>query len=220
MPFPLSLVISRKTIVRYQFIFRLLLHLRLVHHSLCFMWVDQKGRAWKAPYTMGGSKPTKAASSRPPSRATGAPDDATPEVPAVVPEVERWRRRTLNLRARMLAFVQHVLTFVTHEVLEPNWRKLEAKLSALADSTASDKAQAREGSVEDLLRDHVDFLDTCLKESMLTSSKLLTVSVGVPRMLIQYLTFFSLSPNLSQHALHMRSIRVLSQSLQRWLCEK
>ena len=34
----------------------------------------------------------------------------------------------------------------------------------------------REGTVEELLRDHVDFLDTCLKESMLTSAKLLKVS--------------------------------------------
>lgn len=97
--------------------------------------------------------------------------------PPAIPQVERWRRRVLHLRARMLAFIQHVMAFVTYEVLEPNWRKLEAKLSSLANSTANDKARAKEGSVEELLRDHVDFLDTCLKESMLTSSKLLTASI-------------------------------------------
>ncbi|KAF8664130.1 hypothetical protein AX16_000820 [Volvariella volvacea WC 439] len=76
------------------------------------------------------------------------------------PEFENWRKRVCLLRARMLAFVQQILGFVTHEVLEPNWRVLEGKLEKVR-------------TVDQLLRDHVDFLDTCLKECMLTSSKLL-----------------------------------------------
>ena len=63
----------------------------------------------------------------------------------------------------MLAFCQQILAFATFEVLDPNWRSLEAKLE-------------RVSTVDQLLRDHVDFLDTCLKECMLTSSKLLRVS--------------------------------------------
>lgn len=62
----------------------------------------------------------------------------------------------------MLSFVQQILAFATFEVLEPNWRMLEAKLENVT-------------TVDQLLRDHVDFLDTCLKECMLTSSKLLRV---------------------------------------------
>lgn len=62
----------------------------------------------------------------------------------------------------MLAFVQQILAFVTFEVLEPNWRNLETRL-------------AKVQTVDGLLRDHVDFLDTCLKECMLTSNKLLRV---------------------------------------------
>lgn len=73
----------------------------------------------------------------------------------------------------MLAFVQQILAFATVEVLEPNWRKLEAKLSKVT-------------TVDQLLRDHVDFLDTCLKECMLTSSKLLRV---YSRMLVTCSTF-------------------------------
>ena len=68
------------------------------------------------------------------------------------------------LRARMLAFVQQILAFATFEVLEPNWRRLEGRLEA-----------GKVETVDQLLRDHVDFLDTCLKECMLTSSKLVTV---------------------------------------------
>lgn len=62
----------------------------------------------------------------------------------------------------MLSFVQQILAFATFEVLEPNWRALEAKLTKVT-------------TVDQLLRDHMDFLDTCLKESMLTSAKLLRV---------------------------------------------
>lgn len=63
----------------------------------------------------------------------------------------------------MLAFVQQILAFVTFEVLEPNWRNLEVKLEKVT-------------TVDQLLRDHSDFLDTCLKEAMLTSARLLSVS--------------------------------------------
>ncbi|RDB26745.1 Spindle pole body component alp4 [Hypsizygus marmoreus] len=127
--FPLSLVISRKTIVRYQLLFRFLLHLKHVEQSLSSMWIEQKTTPWRRP------------------------------VPHH-PEFNKWRLRVCLLRARMLSFVQQILAFTTFEVLEPNWRALELKLDKVT-------------TVDQLLRDHVDFLDTCLKECMLTSSKLL-----------------------------------------------
>lgn len=142
--FPLSLVISRKTILRYQLLFRFLLHLRHVEQSLTAMWLEQKTHAWRTPVARLGHG----------SGAGGVGH----------PELECWRNRVFLLRARMLAFVQQMLAFATFEVLEPNWRALEAKL-------------AKVETVDQLLRDHVDFLDTCLKECMLTSSKLLRVSV-------------------------------------------
>lgn len=66
----------------------------------------------------------------------------------------------------MLSFVQQILAFATFEVLEPNWRALESKLEKVT-------------TVDQLLRDHVDFLDTCLKECMLTSSRLLKVCLCI-----------------------------------------
>jgi gamma-tubulin complex component 2 len=138
-PFPLSLVISRKTILRYQLLFRFLLHLKHAEQSLGAMWVEQKAGPWRAQAPPGSN-----------GEAFGA-----------------WRARVLLLRTRMLAFVQQVLAFAAIEVLEPNWRRLEEKL-----------AQVR--TVDQLLRDHVDFLDTCLKECMLTSSKLLKVCCVYP----------------------------------------
>ncbi|KIK68968.1 hypothetical protein GYMLUDRAFT_153001 [Collybiopsis luxurians FD-317 M1] len=129
--FPLSLVISRKTILRYQLIFRFLLHLKHVEQSLGTMWIEQKTTPWR-------------------QRVPNAAES----------EFEKWRLRVFLLRARMVAFVQQILSFVTFEVLEPNWRALEVKLDKVT-------------TVDQLLRDHLDFLDTCLKECMLTSAKLL-----------------------------------------------
>ena len=129
--FPLSLVISRKTILRYQLLFRFLLHLKHVEQALCNMWIEQKTSPWRCSLSNH-------------------------------PEFVGWRLRVCLLRARMLSFVQQILAFVTFEVLEPNWHALEGKLQKVT-------------TVDQLLRDHVDFLDTCLKESMLTSSKLLKV---------------------------------------------
>jgi gamma-tubulin complex component 2 len=123
-------VISRKTILRYQLLFRFLLHLKHVEQALSAMWLEQQAPVW---------------------RRTDVP-----------PEFATWRLRLFVLRARMLAWVQQILAFVTQEVLEPNWRAIEAKLSKVV-------------TVDQLLRDHVDFLDTCMKECMLTSAKLLNV---------------------------------------------
>ena len=156
--FPLSLVISRKTILRYQLIFRFLLHLKHVEQSLSTMWIEHKTAPWRR-------------ATRP--RAAGTDHGRqTPQPPKDWhSEFENWRKRVFLLRARMLAFVQQILAFTTFEVLEPNWRKLEGKLEG-----------GKVETVDQLLRDHVDFLDTCLKECMLTSSKLLRVSLGaVPR---------------------------------------
>lgn len=131
--FPLSLIISRKTIARYQLIFRFLLHLHHLESALSAMWLEHKSPSWR--------------------------DNSGNE------DIERWKARIFSLRTRMLAFVRQVLAFATGEVLEPNWKALEEKLS---------KVQ----TVDQLLRDHVDFLDTCLKQCMLTTSKLLNVRLS------------------------------------------
>ncbi|OWZ58784.1 gamma-tubulin complex component 2 [Cryptococcus neoformans var. grubii Br795] len=128
--FPLSLIISRKTIARYQLIFRFLLHLHHLESALSAMWLEHKSPSWR--------------------------DNSGNE------DIERWKARIFSLRTRMLAFVRQVLAFATGEVLEPNWKALEEKL-------------AKVQTVDQLLRDHVDFLDTCLKQCMLTTSKLLNI---------------------------------------------
>ncbi|QRV92965.1 spindle pole body component alp4 [Ceratobasidium sp. AG-Ba] len=162
-----------------------LLHLKHVEQMLGGMWVEQMLGAWRRPVTARPPGPESRSVSRAESRAShrsgppsAHPDNPGSSLPNTVPnpnpphsshypsalhaDFERWRRRVFLLRARMLAFVQQILAFATFEVLEPNWRALEKRLE-------------RTTTVDQVLRDHVDFLDTCLKECMLTSAKLLRV---------------------------------------------
>ncbi|KAK4126321.1 hypothetical protein N657DRAFT_709925 [Parathielavia appendiculata] len=93
--------------------------------------------------------------------------------------LEIWKRRVWTLRARMLVFVQQLLYFCTAEVIEPNWQNLMARLRRNDGGKDQDGTpNASTGvtrTVDELMQDHVDFLDTCLKECMLTNSKLLRI---------------------------------------------
>ncbi|ROT38630.1 spindle pole body component alp4 [Sodiomyces alkalinus F11] len=142
-PFPVSLVISRKTVWRYQALFRYLLSLRHLESQLSTTWHTQtSGIAW--------SHKSSARS------------------------LEVWKRRVWTLRARMLVFVQQLLYFCTAEVIEPNWTKFVSRLKPNEEHQGSSLSGLTR-TVDELMQDHVDFLDTCLKECMLTNSKLLRI---------------------------------------------
>ncbi|KAL4875299.1 Spc98 family-domain-containing protein [Aspergillus karnatakaensis] len=146
-PFPLSLVISRKTVLRYQLIFRHLLSLRHLESMLSTAWLDQsKVLGWRH----------KSSDRR----------------------LEMWKRRAWNLRSKMIVFVQQLLYFCTAEVVEPNWQNLMGRVNGTdadgSEVTVNGTKQVNR-TVDELMQDHVDFLDTCLKECMLTQAKLLKI---------------------------------------------
>lgn len=142
--FPLSLVISRKAVTRYQLIFRFLVHLHHLESGLSAMWLEHKAALWRDT--------------------TGNKD------------MDEWKARVFALRSRMLVFVRQMLAYATGEVLETNWRSLEAKLANVT-------------TVDQLMRDHVDFLDTCLKQCMLTNSKLLGVYAKLMKTMSAFVSY-------------------------------
>lgn len=183
-PFPVSLVISRKTVWRYQALFRYLLSLRHLESQLAVTWqTHTRGVQW-----------SHKSSSR---------------------NLEIWKRRVWTLRARMLVFVQQLLYFCTAEVIEPNWQALMARLAAKDAKGGGPKDGDNSGTklgrtVDELMQDHVDFLDTCLKECMLTNSKLLRVCP--PLVLHQYLTSRLIpSPDPLQTNANLHRLRNLHQ---------
>ncbi|KAL6717204.1 gamma tubulin complex Spc97/GCP2 subunit Alp4 [Lecanora helva] len=145
-PFPLSLVISSKTVFRYQILFRYLLSMRHLEGLLVSSWEDHnKVLSW-----------------------TFKSGD---------PKLEMWKRRAWTLRARMLVFIQQTLYYCTSEVIEPNWQALMARVNGNdnLDRNSRHGPQKVTRTVDELMEDHVDFLDTCLKECMLMNSKLLKI---------------------------------------------
>ncbi|RKF59749.1 Spindle pole body component alp4 [Erysiphe neolycopersici] len=154
-PFPVSLVISRKTVWRYQALFRYLLSLRYLEQQLVSCWqTHNRSASWS-------------------HRSSNL-------------QVEVWKRRVFTLRARMLVFVQQLLYFCTAEVIEPNWHTLMSKLNE-KDEGKGNSSLPSVRTVDELMQDHVDFLDTCLKECMLTNSRLLRIHSK----LMQTCTFFA-----------------------------
>ncbi|KAJ4516228.1 gamma tubulin complex Spc97/GCP2 subunit Alp4 [Exophiala dermatitidis] len=166
-PFPLSLIISRKTVMRYQLIFRYTLALRHLETQLVACWATHtKERAWNH----------KSSDRR----------------------FELWKRRVWTLRSRMLVFVQQMLFFATAEVIEPNWQKLMVKVDEAEREDEEDEDESKKGepkpttaetaeplmkqglhhprpkpTVDELMQDHVDMLDSCMKDLGLTQAKLL-----------------------------------------------
>ncbi|KAI1658419.1 Spc98 family-domain-containing protein [Daldinia decipiens] len=141
-PFPVSLVISRKTVWRYQALFRYLLSLRYLESQLATTWqTHNTGVVWCHKSS--------------------------------IRRIEIWKRRVWTLRARMVVFVQQLLYFCTLEVIEPNWQSLMSRLKAKDGSL--DGSGKPDRTVDELMQDHVDFLDTCLKGCMLTNGKLIRI---------------------------------------------
>lgn len=162
-PFPLSLVISSKTVLRYQILFRYLLSMRHLENLLLNSWEDHnKVLSWT--HRSKGDR-----------------------------RLEMFKRRAWTLRSRMLVFVQQFTYYCTAEVIEPNWQRLMAKVNGQdQDHDRGPGSPPKVGrTVDELMEDHVDFLDTCLKECMLMNAKLLKVSSPSPLLVHVKSTFFS-----------------------------
>ncbi|KAK4204120.1 putative spindle pole body component alp4 [Triangularia verruculosa] len=185
-PFPVSLVVSRKTVWRYQALFRYLLSLRYLESQLSTTWqTHTSGFVW-----------CHRSSSR-------------------VLEIWKRRVWTLRARMlvfvqQLLYFCTAEVIEPNWQALMARVREREQKVEGgslqedgvdngggqdgttavtvptpTTTTTTSPNLQyplksthIRPGlsrTVDELMQDHVDFLDTCLKECMLTNSKLLRI---------------------------------------------
>jgi gamma-tubulin complex component 2 len=136
-PFPLSLALSRNSIMRYQFLFRHLVELKNIERGLNGSWVEaMKSGAWRRHSS--------------------------------IPRVNAWKLEAIRLRSTMLLFIQQLLYYCTVDVIEPNWTKLENNLRNAK-------------TVDILMKQHIVYLDTCIKECMLTSPKLLKIQAKLFR---------------------------------------
>ncbi|KAJ3317046.1 hypothetical protein HDU76_001374 [Blyttiomyces sp. JEL0837] len=103
------------------------------------------------------------------------------------------------LRGRLLCFIQQHLHFLCFEVVEPNWANLETRLGEVT-------------TVDEVLRHHNDFLDTCLKDCMLTNQKLLKLFNQVVNNCMSFVAFAEAQARKRGHAAGLYSYNPAADS--------
>ena len=104
---------------------------------------------------------------------------------------------TYTLRHRMLHFIQNLLYYMMVEVLEPRHHELEKNIR-----TAS--------TVDEVLEHHSEFLDTCLKECLLSNHdliKLLTKIMTVCLLFSEQIEHFTESNRVDEIPLEETTAR-------------
>jgi gamma-tubulin complex component 2 len=74
-------------------------------------------------------------------------------------EIRAAMGHSYSLRQRMIHFVQNLLYYVSVEVLEQHWHELDKKIRTVK-------------TIDEVMEHHNNFLDTCLKECLLTNQTL------------------------------------------------
>ncbi|KYQ93408.1 spindle pole body component 97 [Tieghemostelium lacteum] len=126
---PLSLIINRKSLVKYQIIFRHLFLCKHVERLLSDTWRQhQENRRLYANR----------------------------------PGLVTLLSYSHLLRHRMIHFLQNLQYYMMLEVLEPNWAKMKTRIE-------------QSKTVDDVVKLHNEFLETCLTECMLTDNRLVSI---------------------------------------------
>lgn len=146
-PWPVCLVLNRRVITKYQLLFRQLLHLHVAARGVEQAWREHQRIARECAGAASSSATTT----------TVTTDDDRGHGAA---EVWDALRVACGVRARMLTLLHNVLHYFTVEVIEPRWSEFE-------------RAANNAATVDELMQAHDEFLDTCLKECLLTNVRLL-----------------------------------------------
>ncbi|KAL7513901.1 hypothetical protein ACHAXN_011097 [Cyclotella atomus] len=93
-------------------------------------------------------------------------------------------RKTFCLRRRMIHFIQNFVYYIKFEVIEPNWRELESKMTAAKQHCANPEASPQAScsfprTVDDLLAEHNQFLINVINQCLLTNSDLIRASTKI-----------------------------------------
>lgn len=190
--FPLSIILSQGVIVKYQLIFRFLFLCKYLDYRLSSGWV---GQSWSRPR---GAPPRKRKSTPPsgsltPKRSgmnltsTGGKVSAASSPVSVrraastsalggggfslqhpqIATLNEFKPRLCMLNTRMHTFIKELIYFACYEVVEPHWADFLKDMSA--------NSSSGDGAVQDVISRQHAFLDTCIRECMLSNTKLLKV---------------------------------------------
>ncbi|KAI9357947.1 Spc98 family-domain-containing protein [Zopfochytrium polystomum] len=173
-PFPASLILNKRTHTKHQLLFRHLLHCKNIERLLALAWMGRTKEKFVHPSHRTRLRAgTRSGASF--AATTAARTDAKSNHSASSEE-RLFENRMAMLRSRHLHFIQQFLYFLTFEIIDPHWQVFEDKL-------------AKAATVEDVLEFHNDFLDSCLKDCMLTNPKLLKTFGKITRMSLNFVAF-------------------------------
>jgi gamma-tubulin complex component 2 len=139
--FPISLVLNKRVMTKYQLLFRHLFHCKYIEKLMCMTWLDQC--KIRRPRRKASSRPSMSTqlgrrSSAASIKSTTTFNSTAKTLTESVDEDEAFAlsqkesvflTRLSILRGHMLHFVQQFLYFLCFEVIDPNWEKLEKHLS-------------------------------------------------------------------------------------------
>ncbi|XP_071477744.1 gamma-tubulin complex component 2-like [Diadema antillarum] len=94
----------------------------------------------------------------------------------------RWYAAAFALRQRMLHLVQNLQYYMMFEVVEPHWHILQDNLRQVS-------------NIDEVLEHHMDFLDKCLKDCMLTNPDILK---NVSKLMLVCVTFANCIQRVTQ----------------------
>ncbi|KAF5282164.1 hypothetical protein FQR65_LT02861 [Abscondita terminalis] len=137
---PLSLILNRRSLARYQMIFRHLFYCKHVERMISQVW-----------------RSNKVAKSFPFSSAL-------------------QYRLAFVLSQRMLQCIQNLEYHMMVEVIEPHWCTFMQKITKVS-------------NIDEVLSCHCDFLDSCLKDCMLTISNLLNTVTNILSICVKFCKF-------------------------------
>ncbi|KAI9292928.1 hypothetical protein K502DRAFT_307113 [Neoconidiobolus thromboides FSU 785] len=92
------------------------------------------------------------------------------------PVANPWQAQIHTLQNRMLNFIQSLLYYISFEVLEPNYQQLEVKLHHCT-------------TLEQIHKEHINFLKTCFLQSTLLNSKLYGIINKIVRSCLRFIQF-------------------------------
>lgn len=157
--FPLSLVISRGSVAKYQILQRFTLFMRYVESRLNYVWSLHMG-----------------------SRILNS-----------------LLKPLFFVRHKMSMFVKSFLSFVCNEVIEPGWIALTKRIKSAL-------------NFDDVLRAHIDFLDSCLLESTLTDLNLIQNATFILNLCLDYAMFAENLDKLLEETLFSASAKAHNSS--------
>lgn len=145
---PLSLIISKRAITKYQLLFRHFFYTKYVEHQLHQAWLLQqgtKGLNFKRLQMVGSNNDTGVS----------------------------VMRKFYLLRQRMLHFLENYIHYMLYEVVEPHWHNFIKNIKGDTSKAAPNMKKVQ--NVDDVIKLHSGYQDTCLKECLLTNIDLLQI---------------------------------------------